>query len=770
MPDTGLEGDRPASEDNDGDTRYGDPAEGGDLLNSPDAGKILTKMYRDQHWLYERMLCEWEVNERRRSGEVNVWVDSTKGGGGYQVWSPPGRPRLTQNVVNKSDRLCHRLTAVLYADPPEPEVEASGGEDDDRDAAELATRILRDLQSETNLDDLKKHKLAHQRASSFGSGYVHYWVDPRGGGRQAVEVEASPQAQTVDDALQSLDTGVPWPVGELTTRYAMEDGTLTDDPGQAAMRWVPALAAEVIPASGVRCVPWTATSLSDADGVILTGYHPWHALAQRYPELADWSEEDRAKACQYRPAEAKGLLPLIQGKHKEPDTKGADEKLYLLTIGYFCQSGAYPDGVTLTVVGESQVVGAPVEWVGKVGTRREALDIPVVQLIQWYDPASPQGKGLMSILGSASEVRAHIYGVIEDLLDRYAARKVFVPVHSTYDPKNALLSYQTHIAINPGGEPKYEELPDVPQVTGTLLSGIDRDMDDASGLQESGQGLEVGSVTSGKQADAVLGQVQAGLSDLRQNAEAAYVRGCRIQLQLVANNFTVPQMVRYSGEDGKFKVQRWVGSDLKSTRDVRLKRGTMTMMSYAQKVEQVGGLAKGGWINPEDAGAFITGQVNPVMGMQDDAHLMRVRRQVARWEQGPPKDFVPPPVEAAPLPMPMLDQMGQPMPPPPPPNPFAALLAEIFDPRPIDAAPLVATKRVRELGLAMSGTKFGRLDPAWQAGLVEAYQSMVTALTPPAPPPAPPAAPPGPNITVQGVQEGSGAGDAGGGFEGGFPA
>lgn len=63
-----------------------------------------------------------------------------------------------------------------------------------------------------------------------------------------------------------------------------------------------------------------------------------------------------------------------------------------------------------------------------------------------------------------------------------------------------------------------------------------------------------------------------------------------------------------------------------------------------------------------------------------------------------------------------------PGPPPPPPNPYAAQLAEIFQPVPADTEPQTAALRAFELGRALASTKLKKWPPPWRQGLILAYQ------------------------------------------------
>jgi hypothetical protein len=421
----------------------------------------------------------------------------------------------------------------------------------------------------------------------------------------------------------------------------------------------------------------------------------------------------------------------------------------LVLTAYVKQCPQYPDGAKVVTAGESVLERR--SWVGTRGGKREALDLPVVQLRQFRGAFDdPHGRGLMDFLGSANELRLHLVGVIQDTLDRNANRKVFIPTNSILQSKAQQLPFLTHIPINPGGEPKYEDLIPVPPEALTLMELVNREMDDASGLQEAGQGLQAPNVNSGRQALAIVSQVHAGLSDLKQSAERGYVRGCRIQLQLIGNFYSVPRQVAWQGTDGSYKVKRFMGSDLGSTRDVRIKPGTMSMMPPIQKLQlavQWGQLVQAGMAQADDLQEFVAGSVKGLTGLEDNPHIQRVRRQVEAWRHGPPEGWVEQ-AEAQQAAAEQAAQLGQQqaqqagamgmMPPPAAPPPPPVPPPTIFETLPIDTVPVVASIRVRELGRAMASDTFYKHPAVWRGVLVGMFQTVQQALTPPAPPPGAP--------------------------------
>jgi hypothetical protein len=633
------------------------------------------------------------------------------------VYIPPGTSAVPVASFNMADRLCTRLVAQVYADPPLPEAEPERGDPEAEAAAEFSTRVLMDLQSEANLDDLGKHRLAFDLANTWGSGFVHYLVDPCGGGLAPVDVQAHPQAQTMDAALHAhqqtpmgpMPLATPANPAELTQRYATPDAGLTDNVEEAAYRWLPGLDAEVIPADGVRFLPDTARDIWEARGVLLARYEPFreveHELEDDQTEEGDrWTDEDVEAMARFRPAPFKHLLPKLPGgKTYDPEHENVRDRLVLTVRCYWQACRAYPTGAHVLTVGEQVAFRRP--WIGaRDNGSKEVLDLPVTQIKQLSDPENPMGRPMMHFLSGANEARLQMLGTFQDYLDRIARRKTFVPVGSTYQAKDAQLAFSTTIPIQNGMEPRYEEIPPLDQNVPGFYDRVTGEMQDAVGLQAAGANLLVPSITSGRQALAVISQAQAGLSEIRQNAERAYVRGCRIQLQLVRHFFTSPQRLRWLGEDGEYKEQAWMGSDLGSTRDVRILQGSMTMLSPMQKVELAFGWAQHGGVPPEQVQQLLRSKVTATIGLQDDPHLLRVRRQIAAWREGPPPEWQP------------------------------GVVLPIFAPVMADQLPQCANTRLKETAAVLASRRFQDAAPEWQQVMVEMFMAANQALQPPPPP------------------------------------
>src|SRR5690606_4279122 len=244
------------------------------------------------------LIAQWKVNSARRQGIAGARLIRDPDDH-WTAWFPRNATPDTAPDFNKAAALCRKFPSLMFTDPPAPVVEPPSGEDRDEDAAEFSTRALIDMQGESALDTVRKARTAFDRASEFGSGFIRYYVDERGGGRAPITVEAHPLAPHVDVALKNPETGVEQ--GPYVTRYVREDGSLTDNEAEAALRWVPEIRSEVITGRHVRPIPHTAQDIAECEGAQCCAFPTWRELRRLFPELADLPKETRKKIEGFRP-------------------------------------------------------------------------------------------------------------------------------------------------------------------------------------------------------------------------------------------------------------------------------------------------------------------------------------------------------------------------------------------------------------------------------------------------------------------------------------
>jgi hypothetical protein len=765
IPDDGIELDAPpksAAAEPEEPTNYNDPTTEGPLRTKqgPDLAKYVHQLWKAQNRRYARRMVEYRLNQRRRDGETGIWLNEgnkRQDVGLFDVYAPP---RAAAPIVfNMSGRLCDRLTAQMFADNFHPEVEPTQDTDDAKDSAHVAQRALDDVCSEAKANAPELHRMAFDEGHTGGSGYILWYVDPYAGGRTPKDVEAGPDATSLEFATKD-PLGKPYPEEELTTKFLRPDGTLSDSAAGAALGWMPQLDGTALHAKHCRLLPGTASSVWDADGALVAVYESWGNVKRLHPEVAHLPVEQIKELCRHRPEGWHELLPMVDGKPHNTlphDEVPPEEWLVPYLRVWVKECGDYPDGAHVAVIGKEHIA-AQEPWIGQDDQGRFKLDIPLSQIRLWRKAGMKDGTATMDILGDSAEGRAAVVSAYLDYFDRLRDQKTFVPSNSTLSGKEMLLQGMgRYIPINPGGEPRYEELPAFPKEIGELFGIYTDEMSNAVALQQTAQGLDTDSSQSGRAKLAVVNQVHANLSDMRASVEAAFVRSWRIMLQLMRWKYTRPQKTSWTGEDGAYQVKRWSGSDLAGEKDVRLKAGTGTMLTPAQKIDQAIQFGQIGILGPLDIQDTIGKSVSQQLGVRDNPHWQRVRRQIAIWEetgkelfppgmpQAPP---MPPPMPMAPPPPPMGGMMppegppnvpgaplgldpatGQPLPPPAHPEAL-----KIFEPRLCDTQADVAAIRQRELGRMMASVTYEQFPQEWRQPLDDAYAMASQALMPPAPP------------------------------------
>lgn len=760
------------SQENPEEPAYGDPEDKVANLLTLEPKKAAELNYRE--WKNQpkeplnRRRAQNQVNVWRREGRSNVFAQKIQDKGVWQAWEPPWDAQPIP-VLNKADRLCRRLKNICLADPPVPEAIPSTGEEEDVEASKQGVRILLDIQSEANLNDIRMIGRAFDRASCYGSGFIRYYVDERGGGRQPVRIMAKKGA--VNAQTPSLGPNGEELPGEMVARYVTEKGQLQDTAKGAATRWMPALKSEILNSTSIRFIPHDAEDIWDADGLVIGTMPTWGELETLWPdEMKAISEEDRNKILSFKPDHPQDLrgLDTPQKKAGEPDPKNYRRQRVAVFTTYHKASPLYPNGCYFIGLGDCVTLHRQ-EWVYEPEDGDpEQLEIPVTQYAQFdAGRADPFGYGLMHLLGNGSELRASMVAHLLQYMDQFANRRIFLPTNSIIQPKQLQLMQGATIPMNPGGKPEFEEIPPLPAAVMDTFALMGPEMDDHSMLQQSAQGMDMPSVQSGTQANAIIQTAMASLSEIRQNLERGYLRGCRIQAQQIRMGYTVPQQISWTGEDGQYRQEWWSGSDLRGTADFRLKQGSLSMMTPEGKTnlavtfKQLGVYDQ----NPDLFLQAVTSSMGPIVGLEDDPSRVRMKRQLAEWSKGPPKGWVeeqqamaaqaaeaqavaqqqvplgappeipensllggPPPSGAqvagsAPGPAPAGPLTGAATPPPGPP-PQDPALASIFELVEADELPDIATVRLSELKRFMASTRFTRWPPEWRAGVVQEFQHM----------------------------------------------
>jgi hypothetical protein len=715
------------------------------------AKKALKTFWTSLDPVMSKHLAQWKANHCRRKGMTGVAVVKKADKSLWDVYVPPGASADALPHVNYAATLCRKLTSQILADPPAPEVEPPSGDDGDVERAKLSERILVDVQGPHGLNEPGTIRTAYDRSHTYGPVFVRYYVDPKGGGRVPIAIEAGTDPMTgtrashVSDAAYRMvmkplpmddpmgmpeveQVQEPWP--EFEDRFVMQDGALTDDQNQAATRWAPGLKREILTGRNVRLIPHTAEDIWDADGAAIGCFLPWRRVKEMFPAVREFSEEKKKKLFAFKPEQSDDILPDTYGvKPGEVVKDNEGETLVFVLTVILKASGDYPDGVHFMSLADCYVCDRR-KWVAEVDGKTKSLAVPLTQYGGWGEGAEgPWKPATMQLIGPGNEIRGAMDGAWFDHLERFNNPHIFLPTNSILQNKYRHLPRGEMVPINPGGKPEFEDVPEFPRDAKELRATVSVDMDNAVSLGQTAQGMESNDVKSGRHAFAVIGQVHAGLSEQSQGVERGYVRACQIQLQLIQAFFDVPTMLRWQGEDGSHQLEYWQGADLGDTTDVRVKPGTLTMLTPDGKMALLRSFyMEDQIIPPAEYKDAVSDALTGVLKFQDDPFRMRVRRQIAAWKKGPEGGEVisEPIMSIDPLTGMPVEQMG--------PDPRAA---QIFTPNLADTLPDVAAMRVQELGKLMSSTAYEKQAPEWRMAVDMEFQRMQMAAMPPAPPEAP---------------------------------
>ena len=684
-------------------------------LAKKDRKGAATRMVREYNGTKTEMsnhFAQWTANKARFEGLSGVRCVKVKDEKTCRI---PLNAKTVFAGMNLARRLCLRIAAQIWSDPPLPEVEPAGNDDESRDSAQFSTRVALVLGGEDQLDLAGKGRRASERGMVYGSGFEHFWIDTKGNGHRPTQIQAHPEAQSVEDALIPVN-----PDGSgrspLITRFVKEDDTLTDESTEARRTWLPRIRDTLLSGKHIRFIP-SYTDIEECDGLMIADMVQYGVVKSLFPTLMDMDEDRRSEIVTARPHGAEMLLP--PGKKDRKGEINDDSFVFVLTR-YHRTGAEYTFGAHLITLGEDFLAWPPEkpeefdgEWYDH--GHDEPLEIPVTQYRVIDEEDNPYGVGFMETLGPANDIRNNILGSHIEHLRKFNSIKTFVPMVSNLTAEQMQSPTNTYIPIPQGGKPEREDLPNFPRAANEFLAFTTTEMQDDSSLQQTAQGLESTNVNSGRQAQQIVEQTHANLSGVSGNLKRGYIRANRIVLQMARAFYTIPQQIDWQGDDGAYKHRQWVGSDLTTTKNIRVKRGSFTMLQPTVKnqlaFEQVQLQAMG----VQEYQGLIEGNVQSLTGLQDNANRLRVRRQISAFLEGPPEEWQFNPGE------PQQDEEGNEIPPSALQDP---VLGSMFQSLPMDLEPDIAALRTFEMGKTMAGTKFAAKPPQWRQGMIEAYQLM----------------------------------------------
>src|SRR3990167_7462895 len=152
-----------------------------EIAENPDgaAARVL-RDWDESTILWKSLFAQWKINRARLAGYTGMRLVKVQNEN--RAFFPQGSVP-SQTTTNKAARLARRLRATLFTDQAIPDAVAVSDDDTDRDAAETATRVLNDICNNHNLAYNLVCGDAFDSASSHGSGFLRFWIDQTGGGR-----------------------------------------------------------------------------------------------------------------------------------------------------------------------------------------------------------------------------------------------------------------------------------------------------------------------------------------------------------------------------------------------------------------------------------------------------------------------------------------------------------------------------------------------------------------------------------------------------------
>lgn len=746
----------------------------GDLLENPDLAAVaraMVKLVQDQAPARRRRRAETKCNELWLRGIRGARVKPRSEDRDDVELTVPLGAFNQPPIMDRADELLEKLISHLLADPPMPDAEPSGDNDADRDAAEFTTRLLTVEGAESGFNNLGLLRRAGRKSGVAGSGFISFFVDPMGGGWRPMEIRAHPQATTVQNATTDPLTGSDADEETLTTRYVTATDTLTDVPSEAQEQWVPKIRTEVGTGENVVMLPATCRGINDANGEVLIRWTELGELKAMFPDtVGTMSDEQLRTLVDWKIDEAKRAKPGFLSS-KDISASGTDESgkitdsALVCTLSlYYKSHGSYKKGAYIVAGGDTVLHRAL--HVGMVQGPKdgdlieECLELPTSQVRQLDDDIfdDPYGRGLVAKIGPADEVRGQVILSLLDYIERFAHPHWFLPIGSVIQPDQLSIRDDTPILYNPQGKPEQEVIPAFPPDLKEFADRASTAQDSALGLGETASGLEVPTVTSGKQADSIIQQSHVNLTGIMANMADAQERAWRIVTQLMRVYFTIPCKMKYVGDDGAYKEREWTRADLGSTRNIRIARGSFTQQNRIQKQSMLDQRLQAQLIDRQEYDRLSGANLSATIGTQDNPHLLRVRRQISTWRENPqqkafeqavvqkqqglkayqaavaqhqalqspvapapavqvPGAQVPGAPPVAPTPAPAAPPIPPPQPPPDPTlrfNPFA-------DHRPVDDEPDVSALRHLELRREVAGTAYRRATAEWRQFLTDEY-------------------------------------------------
>jgi hypothetical protein len=665
-------------------------------------------------WLLARLMRKGVRGARKRSDTERTATNRTDERAALYV--PPGALNATA-VPNTLHTAINNMVAVITVDPGAVDADPASESDEDRQAAELASRVLERDTGDNGADGWVHQHKALNRAATYRSVFSYQYVEPRG--RQVPrEVRAHVNAIDPNNPLLDPLSGMP-PASDdqVVTKYVRQ-GQLVTEAVDVEQRWAPKVCKTLLWPWMVRPLPTTATEVEEWEGVVICWPTTWSVVSATFPSILELDEKAQRAIADWRPSDAYRWSPAWITNARTTATAATYTKdgkpdphtpVYLRLI-YYRSCGAYPWGAYVVEAGGGTTIVHRQKWAAVMGPpderREQALELPIAQLKWKDDPTedTPFGMSAVDEISGMTEGQAALFAMAIQHLYKLANPHTYVPLGTDIQPDQYAARGRGPLPFDPqaGGLPIFEQLPPVAADVWGAIDRLDGKID-ALTIDPAAQGQVQNTVRSGEHFHSVVEQALTRLSEPKQRTGQFLMREGRIGLQLRAAFYDVPTLVSYTTPDGAYVSRAFQGADLGTTKDVVLRRGTLTMQAPSAKqqmaLQEYQIAAQAGdptaWETyKRTMGAAIASR----LGVEDDPARRYAERAVATWDKGPPDGMD----DAA-----MAQQAG-------------ALFLQSPAAQETDVA--------RSCWLAMRrtllGVSFWRHPEAWRAGFLQAYEAI----------------------------------------------
>ncbi len=593
------------------------------------------------------------------------------------------------------------------------------------------------------------------------------------------QILAHPQAQdpsnpmigpdgqpTVDPVLRYVSAGGP-PTPE------MPDGTpgqFVENASEAERVWLKAPTCTRVRREQVRLFPPQA-DIEDATASILILWDTVANAMKRFPEtIGQMSGGELMSLAAWRPSFGGDYaVPfMMRGGLADGQTGPSvdqvgtfsplmQRRMFWYRL-YIRKSQEYPRGLQIDISGYqggTLFQKKPLEYTVTLptgGQTTRCRDIPLehVRPCQDTEGGDPMGWAFINRFSGASDAEQMLYSAYQDAINVRLHPHVFIRSTAAVDDED-WADRSVPVLLNPNDpEPTYEQFSPLPGEFLPMIQNMDDKQDSSAGLGGTAQGLETSQAVSGVAKQLTMQSADKNLRGMLAQLNSAQTRGWRILLQIAQAEFTTPQLMQYTGEDGSAETEWWTGEDLAGVDDVGIEIGTGTMMTPEGKANLVAFAQAQGWLDTKKGSTIGLQGITRELGLPPDPLEQAVDRSLGVFWKGPPNEQwtqqaqaylaeqqqLAPQMAAYQNLQQVAAETGQPVTAPAP-QPTVPAPWTPFPPRPNDSEPRVAQVWVEKLSNAMLSPEYTAQPPEWRAMLEQRYvrarQELQAATTPPPP-------------------------------------